>query len=50
MISSSKGISSVVLAKWVGISHKSACKIGHAVRKMMDPADQIVPLGIQSRN
>ena len=43
MISSSKGVSSVVLAKWVGISQKSAWKLGHAVRKMMDPADEISP-------
>ena len=43
MISSSKGVSSVVLAKWVGISQKSAWKLGHVVRAMMDPADEIVP-------
>jgi hypothetical protein len=42
MISSSKGVSSVVLAKWVGVSQKSAWKLGHAVRAMMDPADEIV--------
>ena len=43
MISSSKGVSSVVLAKWVGISQKSAWKVGHAALEMMDPADEIVP-------
>ena len=43
MINSSKGISSVFLAKWVGISQKSAWKLGHAVREMMDPGAEIVP-------
>jgi hypothetical protein len=38
-----KGVSSVVLGKWVGISQKSAWKLGHAVRAMMDPANEIVP-------
>ena len=33
MVNSSKGISSVYLAKWVGISQKSAWKLGHAIRK-----------------
>jgi transposase-like protein len=40
---SSKGVSSVFLAKWVGISQKSAWKLGHAVRKMMDPGPELVP-------
>ena len=44
MINSSKGISSVFLAKWVGISQKSAWKLGHAVREMMDPGSEIVPM------
>jgi hypothetical protein len=44
MINSSKGISSVILAKWVGISQKSAWKLGHAVREMMDPGSEIVPM------
>jgi len=39
----SKGVSSVFLGKWVGISQKSAWKIGHAVRKMMDPGTELVP-------
>jgi len=43
MINSSKGISSVFLAKWVGISQKSAWKLGHAVREMMDPGAEILP-------
>ena len=36
MFYSSKGISSVVLGRWVGISQKSAWKLSHAVREMMD--------------
>jgi len=43
MVNSSKGVSSVVLAKWVGISQKSAWKLGHAIREMMDPGDEMVP-------
>ena len=43
IVNSSKGVSSVVLSKWVGISQKSAWKVGHAIREMMDPKDEIVP-------
>jgi hypothetical protein len=43
MVNSSKGISSVYLGKLVGISQKSAWKIGHAIRKMMDPGSELVP-------
>lgn len=43
IVNSSKGISSVYLGKWVGISQKSAWKIGHAIRKMMDPGSELVP-------
>ena len=43
MVNSSKGVSSVYLAKWVGISQKSAWKLGHAVRQMMAPGDETVP-------
>lgn len=43
IVNSSKGVSSVVLARWVGISQKSAWKVGHAIREMMDPGDEIVP-------
>jgi hypothetical protein len=35
MINSSKGISSVFLAKWIGTSQKTAWKVGHAVRAIM---------------
>ena len=43
MANSSKGISSICLGKWIGISQKSAWKIGHAIRKMMDPSDELLP-------
>lgn len=43
VINSSKGISSVYLAKLVGISQKSAWKIGHAIRKMMDSGTELIP-------
>lgn len=35
VLNSSKGISSVVLARLVGINQKAAWKIGHAIREMM---------------
>lgn len=35
MIHSSKGVSSVFLAKWLGVNQKTAWKIGHAIRAMM---------------
>jgi transposase-like protein len=37
IVNSSKGVSSVFLAKWIGVSQKTAWKIGHAIRLMMDP-------------
>ena len=43
IVNSIKGISSVYLGKLVGISQKSAWKIGHAIRKMMDPGEELVP-------
>ena len=43
IVNSSKGISSVYLGKLVGISQKSAWKMGHAIRHMMDPGSEIVP-------
>ena len=43
MVNSSKGVSSVYLAQWVGISQKSAWKVGHAIRKMMEPGSCLVP-------
>jgi len=35
MINSSKGVSSVFLARWLGVNQKTAWKIGHAIRAMM---------------
>ena len=43
IVNSSKGVSSVYLGKLVGISQKSAWKIGHAIRKMMEPESDFVP-------
>ena len=43
IVNSSKGISSVYLGKLIGISQKSAWKLGHAIRKMMDPGTELVP-------
>ena len=37
ILSSSKGISSVVLARWLGVTQPTAWKMGHTIRKMMDP-------------
>lgn len=36
IITSSKGISSVVLARLLGVSQKTGWKMGHAIREMMD--------------
>ena len=44
MVNSSKGVSSVFLAKWVGVSQKTAWKICHAIREMMRPAPQDSPM------
>jgi len=35
IINSSKGIASIVLARWIGVSQKTAWKMGHAIRAMM---------------
>ena len=43
MTDSSKGISSVYLGKLIGISQKSAWKLGHAIREMMAPDSDLVP-------
>ena len=43
MVNSSKGVSSVFLARWVGISQKSAWKLGHAIRQMMAPDSRLLP-------
>lgn len=37
VVSSSKGVSSVILGRWLGVSQPTAWKMGHAIRAMMDP-------------
>jgi len=37
IVSSSKGISSVVLARLIGVTQPTAWRMGHAIRQMMDP-------------
>lgn len=37
MVHSSKGVSSVFMGKWIGVSQTTAWKMGHAIREMMDP-------------
>jgi transposase-like protein len=39
LFQSSKGVSSVFLALWVGVSQKTAWKMGHAIREMMRTPD-----------
>jgi hypothetical protein len=46
IISSSKGISSVILGRWLGVSQPTAWKMGHAIRAMMDPDNSPVLKGI----
>ena len=38
ILNSSKGVSSVILARWIGVSQPTAWRMGHAIRKMMDPS------------
>jgi hypothetical protein len=45
MVNSSKGVSSVFLAKWIGVRQKTAWKVGHAIRALMKAhGDAIGPL------
>jgi transposase-like protein len=44
MVNSSKGVSSVIMAKWVGVTQKTAWKMGHAVRQMMEPGAEGQPV------
>jgi transposase-like protein len=44
IVNSSKGVSSVFLAKWIGVTQKTAWKLGHAVREMMDPGSGGEPM------
>lgn len=43
MVNSSKGVSSMFLAKWVGVAQKTAWKMGHAIRELMDPGAESQP-------
>ena len=43
LLGSSKGISSVILGKLIGVSQKTAWKVGHAVREMMDTSQEDFP-------
>ena len=44
IVNSSKGISSVVLSRWLGVTQTTAGKMGHAIRAMMDPGSERIPL------
>jgi hypothetical protein len=43
MVHSSKGISSVIMARWLGITQKTAWKLCHAIREMMDTSHEKSP-------
>lgn len=43
LVTSSKGVSSVKMAKKVGVSQKTAWKMMHAIREMMDLRDELGP-------
>lgn len=43
MVNSSKGVSSIFMAKWVGVAQKTAWKMGHAIRAVMDPGAESQP-------
>lgn len=46
VLTSSKGISSVVMARLLGVNQKTAWKMGHAIREMMDDRNgELLPLG-----
>lgn len=45
VLTSSKGISSVVMARFLGVNQKTAWKMGHAIREMMDDRNgELLPL------
>lgn len=46
VLTSSKGIASVALARYVGVSQKTAWKMGHAIRLLMADPDQAPLSGI----
>lgn len=43
LLGSSKGVSSVILGRLIGVSQKSAWKIGQAIREMMDMSQEGFP-------
>ncbi len=43
VLTSSKGISSVVMARVLGVNQKTAWKMGHAIRELMDDRDVRLP-------
>ena len=43
MVNSSKGVSSVFMGKWVGVAQKTAWKMGHGIRKLMEPGAESQP-------
>jgi len=44
IVNSSKGISSVILAQWIGVSQPTAWRMGHAIREMMIPTSENIAL------
>ncbi len=44
IVNSSKSVSSVFLAKWIGVTQKTAWKLGHAVREMMETGTESQPV------
>jgi len=43
MVHSSKGVSSVFMGRWLGITQKAAWKLCHAIREMMDTSHEKSP-------
>lgn len=43
MVHSSKGVSSVFMGRWLGITQKAAWKLCHAIREMMDTSHENFP-------
>ncbi len=41
VLTSSKGISSVVMSRILGVNQKTAWKLGHAIRELMDDREGI---------
>lgn len=41
VLTSSKGISSVVMSRMLGVNQKTAWRLGHAIRELMDDRDRI---------